>query len=201
MICFIYCDNILQRTFHQWLQQVLIPYRMSLNKQDKKVLLILDGHSTHTVETNLEFCNANGIVPCLLPAHTSHVIQPLDIGIFNSYKAAYRQSATNNALDDIRCDWASEATKNRLDMLGRSLIANTRAVTSANIRRAFFHSGIYPLSIDHFIFQCKSIRGVPPEVKNRAKATIDQEREERQQRIMSKGRINIVNQILLVDSV
>ncbi len=185
----------------QWLTQILIPYRISLNKQHKKILLILDGHSTHTVDANLTFCQQNDIVPCLLPAHTSHITQPLDVGIFNSYKAAYRQCVSNNALDDIRYNWTSEATRNRVNMLGRALIANTRATLCANIKRAFYHTGIYPFSFNHFIFYTHSVSNVPPEVRDEAKRVMEQEREANKQRILNKGRVNVYDQIVLVADV
>ncbi|SMY20851.1 unnamed protein product [Zymoseptoria tritici ST99CH_1A5] len=52
-------------------------------------LLIMDGHSTHK---DLEFINyslANRIQLICLPSHSTHLLQPLDVGIFGPLKAAY----------------------------------------------------------------------------------------------------------------
>ena len=89
----------LQRTFAQWIQGCLIPFRNSLNKAERRILLLLDGHATHTHGPNIELCRANNIDVCFLPPHTSHILQPLDIGVFGSYKAAFRRSATDGALE------------------------------------------------------------------------------------------------------
>jgi hypothetical protein len=52
-------------------------------------LLILDGHeSYHSVDFE-DFYKANNIIPLYLPPHTSHFLQPLDIGYFSSLKVWY----------------------------------------------------------------------------------------------------------------
>lgn len=43
----------------------------------------------HTLES-LEFCFENNIILCRLPSHTSHKLQPCDVGVFAPLKAAYR---------------------------------------------------------------------------------------------------------------
>ncbi len=191
----------MQRTFKQWLTDILIPYRTKLNKAQEKILLILDGHSTHTTEQNLDFCANNNILLCLLPAHTSHVLQPLDIGVFNSYKAAYRSSISSSHLDAVLCDWTSEATQRRVKMMARALIAQSRSVIKANIRRSFFHSGIYPYSTEHFFFHCNSIANVPDDVKRRAREMETEERENRKRQCQAKGRLNCFDQLQHVVSV
>ncbi len=183
------------------MKQVLIPYRQSLEMGNEKILLVLDGHGTHTSVENVAFCRANQIYVSLIPPHTSHVIQPLDIGIFNSYKAAYRQSVSNSSISDIRYSWPSEATQQRLIMLGRSLIANAKSVTKAHIRRAFFHSGIYPLSFEHFIYYCHNIRDVPQEVREHAKTVFEDEQQQKRQRLESRPRNRIVDAIVFSSEV
>jgi hypothetical protein len=53
-------------------------------------VLICDGFSTHETLEILEYCFANNIVLCRLPSHTSHKLQPCDVAVFASLKAAYR---------------------------------------------------------------------------------------------------------------
>ena len=44
------------------------------------VLLILDGHSTHTKNIELiDLSRENGVVLLCLPPHCSHIMQPLDV--------------------------------------------------------------------------------------------------------------------------
>ncbi|KAI5235166.1 hypothetical protein E4T42_09759 [Aureobasidium subglaciale] len=64
-------------------------------------LLILDGYSSYTAIDFLWFCKQQQIYLLFLPAHTSHVLQPLDLGVFAPLKSRYRsQIAALASLDD-----------------------------------------------------------------------------------------------------
>ncbi|XP_065639643.1 uncharacterized protein LOC136072367 [Hydra vulgaris] len=60
------------------------------NPEQKKVLLILDGHSTHTknLET-LVLSRDHGVVMLSLPSHTTHRLQPLDRSFFQALNSKY----------------------------------------------------------------------------------------------------------------
>ncbi|KAF4433111.1 hypothetical protein FACUT_8209 [Fusarium acutatum] len=52
-------------------------------------LLILDGHeSHHSVDFEL-YCKENNIITLCVPPHSSHLLQPLDVGCFGPLKRAY----------------------------------------------------------------------------------------------------------------
>jgi hypothetical protein len=57
----------------------------------KPRVLINDGFATHESVELLEFCFHHNIILCRLPSHTSHKLQPLDVGVFGPLKAAYRE--------------------------------------------------------------------------------------------------------------
>jgi hypothetical protein len=64
-------------------------------------LLVLDGHGSHTAIDFLWFCKQQQIYLLFLPAHASHVLQPLDLGVFAPLKSRYRsQIAALASLDD-----------------------------------------------------------------------------------------------------
>ena len=52
-------------------------------------MLILDGHESHVSAPFEEFCRENKIVSICLPPHSSHLTQPLDVGLFSWLKRAY----------------------------------------------------------------------------------------------------------------
>ena len=56
-------------------------------------MLICDGFGTHETLEALEFCFENNIILCRLPSHTSHKLQPCDVGVFASLKGFYRDEA------------------------------------------------------------------------------------------------------------
>lgn len=52
-------------------------------------LLIVDGHeSHHSVDFEL-YCQQHNIITLCMPAHSSHLLQPLDVGCFSPLKRAY----------------------------------------------------------------------------------------------------------------
>ena len=52
-------------------------------------LLIVDGHeSHHSTEFEL-FCQDHKIITLCMPSHSSHILQPLDVGCFGPLKKAY----------------------------------------------------------------------------------------------------------------
>lgn len=54
-------------------------------------LLILDGHGSHATPGFDQYCRINNIVTLYMPAHTSHLLQPLDVSCFSPLKRAYGQ--------------------------------------------------------------------------------------------------------------
>ena len=63
--------------------------------KDLPVLLILDGHKTHTESLpSIDNACENGIVIVSLPLHTSHKLQPLDRSFFKPLKAAFNSACS-----------------------------------------------------------------------------------------------------------
>lgn len=75
-----------------WIKHVFDPQTKAL-AGNKPRLLISDGFGTHESLEILEFCYENCIILCRLPSHTSHKLQPCDVGVFSSLKTAYRGQA------------------------------------------------------------------------------------------------------------
>ncbi|PWW71737.1 hypothetical protein C7212DRAFT_231846 [Tuber magnatum] len=61
------------------------------------LLLLLDGHITHHKDDFILKCYENHIVPLVFPSHLTHVLQPLDVGVFGPWKH-YHNKAIYNAL-------------------------------------------------------------------------------------------------------
>ncbi|KAI6877959.1 hypothetical protein KC360_g8943 [Hortaea werneckii] len=57
----------------------------------------MDGHSSHVTANVIAFCMENAIDLLILPPHTSHILQPLDVGVFAPLKRALA-SETDAAL-------------------------------------------------------------------------------------------------------
>jgi hypothetical protein len=64
-----------------WLQKLFIPFTNS-RVWGWYRLLILDGHASHLTPQFDWICAENNIIPLYMPAHSSHLLQPLDVGCF-----------------------------------------------------------------------------------------------------------------------
>jgi hypothetical protein len=73
----------------EWLKRVFDPQTKE-RANGKPRVLICDGFGSHETLEVLEFCFENNIILCRLPSHTSHKLQPCDVAVFASLKAAYR---------------------------------------------------------------------------------------------------------------
>jgi hypothetical protein len=54
-------------------------------------LLILDGYESHKLLAFQTLCEESKIITLCMPAHASHILQPLDVGCFAPLKRAYKQ--------------------------------------------------------------------------------------------------------------
>ena len=58
----------------------------------RPVLLIQDGHCSHVSIELIELAKANSIHLLCLPPQTTHILQPLDVGVFKSFKSVFSQA-------------------------------------------------------------------------------------------------------------
>lgn len=55
------------------------------------VALFVDGHSSHLTLPLCEFCNENGIILIALLPNSTHITQPMDVGIFFPLKSLWKK--------------------------------------------------------------------------------------------------------------
>jgi hypothetical protein len=102
-------------------------------------LLILDGHeSHHSTEFEL-YCKEHKIVTLCMPPHSSHLLQPLDVGCFGPLKKAYGRQIENL----IRAHITHVTKVEFLSALKKAFFAS---MTGDNIRGGFRGSGLVPLN-------------------------------------------------------
>lgn len=61
---------------------------------EDKVLLIVDGHSSHKQLDVLNYAKENGIILLCLPPHTTHRLQPLDVAFYGPLKTYFNQEVS-----------------------------------------------------------------------------------------------------------
>jgi len=65
---------------------------------NQRRLLIVDGHGSHVKARFIACCIQNKIDLKVLPAHSSHITQPLEVGIFAPLKAQWLGGPTGGPL-------------------------------------------------------------------------------------------------------
>ena len=58
----------------------------------RPILLIQDGHASHISIELIELAREHGVHLLCLPAHTTHILQPLDVGVFKSFKSHFSKA-------------------------------------------------------------------------------------------------------------
>jgi hypothetical protein len=104
-------------------------------------LLVLDGHESHHSLEFQELCKENNIYTLCMPPHSSHLLQPLDVGCFSPLKRAYSREVESLIRHHI-----NHITK--LEFLPAFKTAFNQSFTSANICSAFRGAGLVPLQPD-----------------------------------------------------
>ena len=88
--------------FGQWLLDVFIPHveetrrvlRQKIGPFDDRAVLLLDGCSSHKMAAHAELLASKNITLVFLPAHSSHLTQPFDLGTFGLVKRHLRREAS-----------------------------------------------------------------------------------------------------------
>ncbi|KAJ6437534.1 hypothetical protein O9K51_09740 [Purpureocillium lavendulum] len=100
-------------------------------------LLILDGHeSHHSTEFEL-YCKEHNIITLCMPSHSSHILQPLDVGCFGPLKQAYGRQ-----IEDLMRMHVTHIGK--LEFLCAFRQAFFSSMTEKNIQGGFAGAGLVP---------------------------------------------------------
>lgn len=102
-------------------------------------VLINDVFGTPESVEILKFCHGNDIILCRLPSHTSHKLQPCDVGVFGPLKAAYREAVERL----YRGDFGTIGKEHFTLLYDR---ARRKAFTCRNILAAWVKTGLRPLT-------------------------------------------------------
>jgi DDE superfamily endonuclease len=100
-------------------------------------LLILDGHGSHvTLEFDL-FCKEYSIIILCMPPHSSHLLQPLNVGCFSVLKRLYRrqiEGLMRNGVNYI----------DKQDFLEAYHTTHIETMNQSNIHSSFAAIGVVP---------------------------------------------------------
>ena len=133
-------DNgwITTELFLTYIKHVIRETRCS---QRSKVLLIFDGHSSHTKSIELvNLTRKNGLILLSLPPHTPHKLQPLDKSVFKPLKTAFNTACGR---------WMRDHSGRRLGQEQLHELfsqAYYKSATTQNAISGFSATGIWPFN-------------------------------------------------------
>ena len=76
--------------YESWFKKMFMPIVKHLTDSGP-VVLFFDGHYSHISVELVELAKANKIHLVLLPSNTTHVLQPLDVGVYGPLKQAWKR--------------------------------------------------------------------------------------------------------------
>ena len=126
------------KIFQMYLNEHFLKY-VPTNK-DEPLLLLYDEHSSHVNVPLIEWAQKHNIILFLLPAHTSHLLQPLDVGVFGPFKVSYYNECRNY----LRKHPGQIITRYDVCCLTANALSHT--MIPGNIIGSFKRTGIYPFN-------------------------------------------------------
>ena len=105
----------------------------------RKRLLILDGHGSHHTKEFIAYCDAHDIVPFGLPPNLTHLLQPLDVVVFQPLKHYHAK-----ALDLLVREGLVNITK--IEFLSCIEEVRRQAFKKSTILSSFKKTGIWPFN-------------------------------------------------------
>jgi len=132
-------------------------------------MLILDGHGSHLTAEFDYTCTENNIIPICMPPHSSHLLQPLDVGCFAVLKQYYGQLVEQQ----IRLGFNYI---DKIDFLTAFPRARTVAYKAQTIQNSFAATGLVPFNPDrvlqHLNVQLKTPTPPPSRSSNTASSCL-----------------------------
>ena len=133
--------------------------------ESKPILVLYDRHRSHISLPLIDWARNHNIHLFILPAHTSHVLQPLDIGCFGPFERIYNADC-HKYMREHSCTGVD-----KYSICGVACNAYSKALSHTNLINSFRKAGIYefnPSVVNKSLFK-------PAEVLKRSDQTKKEE--------------------------
>ncbi|KAI6811881.1 hypothetical protein KC342_g17516 [Hortaea werneckii] len=120
----------------EWVQDTFEPQTRPSESQPRP--LTVDGHGSHITARFISICMDNAIDLLIPPPHRSHVLPPLDVGVFSQLKRAL--AAGTDAVSRL-----DPGRLKRVKWTETYIRARQRAITKTNVKSGRRSTGLAPL--------------------------------------------------------
>ena len=138
----------------KWLTEIFEPNTAS-KSIGKYRLLILDGHGSHATPEFDQYCSDRSIITLCMPPHSSHLLQPLDVGCFSPLKRAYGTQISEFIRLGIH-------HVDKAEFLLAFMQARIEALSIRNIQSGFAAAGLVPPDPDQVLSKLQIRPCTPP---------------------------------------
>ncbi|XP_063964321.1 uncharacterized protein LOC135156302 [Lytechinus pictus] len=107
--------------------------------EEEYCLLLYDGHKSHITVPVIEEARKNRLILFLLPPHTSHLLQPLDVGCFGPMTCHYNRQCASYLSSH------PGMVILRHNIIGLISLAYLKSMTHINLEAAFRKTGVCPI--------------------------------------------------------
>ncbi len=155
------------REYEYFVIKVLIRWiKRRIPKEEVKVL-IADNLGAHISPYVMQLCREHNIRYIFLPPNSTHLTQPLDVGVFGPMKKHWRAQLDRFKESQVAKGVRGGTIKKEMfpSLLAAMLSSEGSVNNPANIRSGFAACGIYPLN------QERVLARLPPEQTQRAVQT------------------------------
>ena len=121
--------------FDSWFKKMFVRYAPA----SRPLILFMDGHSSHYCPETLALARENGIIIFTLPPNSTHLLQPLDKGVFGPFKQHWKR-----VCQDFKASHPGQVI-NDYNFCRLFSKAWLESMTTSNIAGGFRTTGIYPL--------------------------------------------------------
>jgi hypothetical protein len=130
-------------SFFEYITNIFYPWLVSENVEFP-VILYLDGHKSHVTLPLTDFCRQKQIVVISLLPNSTHILQPLDVGLFKSLKSKWKHEVKhfkiNNNYKNLTKDAVAPVSDNSLKS-----ISNIETI----FKNYFKACGLFPFNADN----------------------------------------------------
>jgi hypothetical protein len=130
----------------KWLQHFIL-HTNSSSYSDPKVLL-LDSHASHRTPEFTILATDHHIHPYAFPSHLTHILQPLDVGIFHPYKH-WHKAAVHKVLRSLDFEYNTSSFIKDLPEI------RSKTFKEQTVIHAFQNSGVWPVDMNIAIQKLK----------------------------------------------
>ena len=125
-----------EKIFNEWFVKWIAWVR---EQSSDTMLLIIDNCTSHIRHSTVLLAKSNNVELLALPPNLTHILQPLDVGVFRSFKASIRTELSTNL---AYCKTRKLSHSQFISMLSKLML---QTFTSECIKSAFVSIGLFPV--------------------------------------------------------